>query len=137
MTKVADGDTITVEIRGKESPVRLIGVDTPETVAPDQPIGCYSLRASEYTEQKLTRRIVRLEIPRIGDSEDAYGRTLAYVWLDTNGDGEYERPFNEDLITLGLARTTFSHAYRCEFERLRQEAGERDAGLWGACPQIE
>jgi hypothetical protein len=55
----------------------------------------------------------------IGDSEDAYGRTLAYVYLDTSGDGEYE-----DLIELGLARTTFSHAYRREFERLREEAEE-------------
>ena len=80
--------------------------------------------------------LVRLEIPRIGDSEDAYGRTLAYVYLDTNGDGEYEHLFNEDLIELGLARTTtFSHAYRREFERLREDAEERGAGLWGACPE--
>ncbi len=41
----------------------------------------------------------------------------------TNGDGEYEDLFNENLIELGLARTTtFSHAYRREFERLREEA---------------
>ena len=137
VTKVTDGDTITVEIGGRSTPVRLIGVDTPETVAPDQPIGCYGLRASEYTKQILTKRIVRLDIPRIGDSEDAYGRTLAYVYLDTNGDGEYEHLYNEDLIKLGLARTTtFSHAHRREFERLREEAEERGAGLWEECPDI-
>jgi endonuclease YncB( thermonuclease family) len=134
VTKVADGDTITVEIGSRSTPVRLIGVDTPETVAPDQPIGCYGERASDYTKQTLTKRIVRLEIPRIGDSEDTYGRTLAYVYLDADGDGEYEHLYNEDLIGLGLARTTdFSHAYRREFERLRQEAEARGAGLWGAC----
>jgi len=77
-----------------------------------------------------------LEIPRIGDSEDAYGRTLAYVYLDANGDGEYEHLINEDLIELGLARTTFSHAYRREFERLREEAETKGAGLWGACPEV-
>ncbi len=60
-------------------------------------------RASDYTERVLAGRLVRLEIPRIGDSENAYGRTLAYVWLDTNRDGRYEHPFNEDLVTLGLA----------------------------------
>ena len=137
VTKVTDGDTITVEIGGRSTPVRLIGVDTPETVAPDQPIGCYGLRASEYTKQTLTKRIVRLDIPRIGDSEDAYGRTLAYVYLDTNGDGEYEHLYNEDLIKLGLARTTtFSHAHRREFERLREEAEERGAGLREECPDI-
>jgi endonuclease YncB( thermonuclease family) len=134
VTKVTDGDTITVATQGRSTPVRLIGVDTPETVAPDQPIGCFGERASDYTKQILTKRIVRLEIPRIGDSEDAYGRTLAYVYLDTNGDGKYEHLFNEDLIELGLARTTtFSHAYRREFERLREEAEERGAGLWSAC----
>ena len=134
VTKVADGDTITVETQGRSTPVRLIGVDTPETVAPGQPIGCFGQQASDYTKQTLTERIVRLEIPRIGDSEDAYGRILAYVYLDTDGDGAYEHLFNEDLIELGLARiTTFSHAYSREFERLREEAEERGAGLWSAC----
>ena len=81
---------------------------------------------------------MRLEIPRIGDSEDAYGRTLAYVYLDTDGDGHYEHSFNEDLVELGLARTTdFSHEHSREFERLREQAEDRGAGLWGACPEVE
>ncbi|MEW6636154.1 MAG: thermonuclease family protein, partial [Actinomycetota bacterium] len=91
-------------------------------------------------EGRVTRegRLVRLEIPRVGDSEDAYGRTLAYVYLDTDGDGEYERLFNEDLIEQGLARTTdFPHTYRREFERKREEAEERGAGLWSACTDVE
>ncbi len=135
VTKVTDGDTITVATQGRSTPVRLIGVDTPETVAPNQPIGCFGPRASDYTKRVLTERVVRLEIPRIGDSEDAYGRTLAYVWLDTDGDGAYEHLFNEDLVEHGLARTTtFSHAYRREFERLREEAEARGIGLWSACP---
>ena len=45
--------------------------------------------------------------------------------VHTNGDGEYE-----DLIELGLARTT---TFPREFERLREESEERGAGLWGAC----
>lgn len=58
--------------------------------------------------------------------------------VDANGDGEYEDLFNADLIELGLARTTtFSHAYRREFERLRENAEERGAGLWSACPCTE
>jgi endonuclease YncB( thermonuclease family) len=137
VTNVTDGDTITVETQGRSTPVRLIGVDTPETVAPDQPIGCYGKEASAYAKKVLTDRIVRLEIPRIGDSEDAYGRTLAYVYLDTDRDGSYEHLFNEDLITLGLARpTTFSHEYSRQFERLREEAEARGAGLWGACLEV-
>jgi endonuclease YncB( thermonuclease family) len=138
VTNVTDGDTISVEVYGQVQPMRLIGVDTPETVAPGLPIGCYGKEASTYTKRELTDRLIRLEIPRIGDSEDAYGRTLAYVYLDTDKDrdGVYEHLFNEDLIELGLARTTtFSHAYRREFERLREEAEERGAGLWSACPE--
>jgi endonuclease YncB( thermonuclease family) len=105
-------------------------------LAADQLVGCFGKEASAYTKKTLTKKLVRLEIPRIGDSEDAYGRTLAYVYLDTDEDGTYEHLFNEDLVTLGLARTTtFSHAYRREFERLRQEAEERKAGLWGSCPE--
>jgi endonuclease YncB( thermonuclease family) len=135
VARVTDGDTVSVEVYGQIQPVRLIGVDTPETVAPGQPVGCFGKEASAYTKTTLTKKLVRLEIPRIGDSEDAYGRTLAYVYLDTDEDGVYEHLFNEDLITLGLARTTtFSHAYRREFERLRQEAEEGGAGLWGSCP---
>ncbi|ABG04859.1 nuclease (SNase-like) [Rubrobacter xylanophilus DSM 9941] len=138
VTKVTDGDTITVEVQGRSTPVRLIGVDTPETVAPEQPIGCYGPEASAYTERTLQDRLVRLEIPRVGDSEDAYGRTLAYVYIDTDGDGEYERLFNEDLIEQGYARTTtFAHTYRREFERLREEAEERSLGLWSICPEME
>ena len=133
--KVTDGDTVSVEVYGQTQPVRLIGVDTPETVAPGQPIGCYGKKASAHTKKALTKKLVRLEIPRIGDSEDAYGRTLAYVYLDADEDGSYEHLFNEDLITLGLARTTtFSHAHRRGFERLREEAEERGVGLWSACP---
>jgi endonuclease YncB( thermonuclease family) len=134
--KVKDGDTVSVEVYGQAQPVRLIGVDTPETVAPDQPIGCYGKEASAYTKKTLTKKLVRLEIPRIGDSEDAYGRTLAYVYLDADKDGSYEHLFNQDLVELGFARTTtFSHAYRREFERLREKAEESGAGLWGACPR--
>ena len=136
VNRVTDGDTISVEVYGRLQPVRLIGVDTPETVAPDEPVGCFGKEASSYTKKTLTKRLVRLKIPRIGDSEDAYGRTLAYVYLDPGKDGSYGHLYNEDLIELGLARTTtFSHAYRCEFERLREGAEERGAGLWSACPR--
>jgi endonuclease YncB( thermonuclease family) len=134
--KVTDGDTVSVEVYGQVQQVRLIGVDTPETVAPDQPIGCYGKKASAYTKKNLTKNLVRLEIPRIGDSEDAYGRTLAYLYLDADRDGSYEHLFNKDLLKQGYARTTtFSHAYRRVFERLREEAVERETGLWGACPE--
>jgi inner membrane protein len=57
--------------------------------------------------------------------------------IGTNKVGSYERHFNEDLVTLELAcTTTFSHAYRRGFERLRKEAEERGAGLWSVCREV-
>jgi endonuclease YncB( thermonuclease family) len=134
-TGVTDGDTISVKLYGQVQSVRLIGVDTPETVAPGLPVGCFGKKASSYTKEALTGRVVRLEMPRVGDSEDAYGRTLAYVYFDADKDGSHDHLFNEDLIARGLARTTtFPHTYLREFERLREDAEARGAGLWSACP---
>ena len=80
-----------------------------------------------------TDRVVKLEVPRIGDSEYAYGRTLAYVWVDQDGDGSFEHLLNEDLLRLGFARTTsFVHTYSRRFSALEEEAREAGVGLWGA-----
>ena len=67
-------------------------------------------------------------MPRfIADSSLSTSIKVVYA----NGDGEYEDLFNKDFIELGLARTTtFSDACCREFERLREEAEERGAGLW-------
>ncbi len=74
------------------------------------------------------------QCPRfIADSSLSASIKVAY----TNSDGECKDLFDADLIELGLARsTTFSHAYRREFERLRQAAEERGAGLWGTCHDV-
>jgi endonuclease YncB( thermonuclease family) len=156
VVEVLDGDTVKVDTQGSTVDVRLLGVDTPETVAPDQPIGCYGPEASEFTKKTLpgkpldpapgevlplgtvpsptTGGVVKLEVPRIGNSEDAYGRTLAYVWIDQDGDGSFEHLLNEDLLRLGYARTTsFSHTYSRRFSAIEEEAREAGVGLWGAC----
>jgi hypothetical protein len=90
-------------------------------------LGCFGLTVRETPHDPWQWRLV----------EDAYGRTLAYLYLDADADGRYERLFNEDLMELGLARTTtFNHTYRREFERAREQAEQRGAGLWSACPDV-
>jgi hypothetical protein len=90
-------------------------------------LGCFGLTVRETPHDPWQWRLV----------EDAYGRTLAYLYLDADADGRYERLFNEDLMELGLARTTtFTHTYRREFERAREQAEQRGAGLWSACPDV-
>jgi endonuclease YncB( thermonuclease family) len=89
VTRVIDGDTIEVALDNEIITVRLIGIDTPETVHPTEPVECYGPAASRFTTGALQGRPVRLEfdVERI----DRYGRTLAYVWLGAE-------LFNETLV---------------------------------------
>lgn len=92
-----------------------------------------------HRRQSRARRPAReVGVLRTGDSKDAYIRTFAYNYLDANGDGSHQHSYNESLVELGFTRTTdFSREHRREFERLREEAEETGAGLWGACPEVE
>jgi micrococcal nuclease len=124
---VADGDTIEVARDGERDTVRLLGVDTPETRHPTQPVECFGPEAAAYTAGRLTGRVVRLE----GDVEarDRYDRRLAYVIVD----GER---FNDELLRLGYAELLViepNHAHARAMLRAELEAKRARLGLWGAC----
>ena len=128
MIRVVDGDTIEVRYRGHVRDVRLIGVDTPETVHPFQPVECYGREASRFTRNALEGRRVRLgfDVERL----DRYGRTLAYVWVR----GEL---FNESLVRKGYAQVATyppNVRYADRFRAAQREAREAGRGLWGGCP---
>ncbi len=119
VVRVVDGDTIRVIFDGKEEPVRLIGVDTPELMNPgrghteNQP---GALEASRWLERVLAANPqVRLEFDI--DQRDRYSRLLAYVW-HTGQDGT-ERMLNEELLREGYAtplhyRPNFKYRERLE-----------------------
>ena len=133
VARVIDGDTIEIELFGEREKVRLIGVDAPETVAPGQPVGCYGPEASEFARKSLEGRVVKLTRSTFGDVRDAYGRLLAYVWVDLDHDGQLEL-FNKVLLERGYARVTgFNHDLRREFLRAERGAREERRGLWGRC----
>ena len=125
--KVVDGDTI--EVSGGER-VRLIGVDTPETKAPDRPVGCYGREASRFTAGLLPPGTgVRL----VGDVEqrDRYGRLLAYVYR--RADGLF---VNAELLRRGFAQALTippNVAHTDQFAHLARQARESSQGLWAAC----
>jgi micrococcal nuclease len=128
VTRVVDGDTAHVLFRGKDVTIRFIGVDTPETVAPGQPIECYGPESSQFTIRRLTGRKVRLEfdVERI----DPFGRTLAYLWMP---DGSM---FNETLVRDGFATVATyppDTRYVDRFEAAQRAAKAADRGLWGVC----
>ena len=122
VTRVIDGDTIVVEGVGT---VRLIGVDTPETVDPRRPVGYFGKEASDFTKQIATGKRVRLEFDQ--DRTDRYGRTLAYVYLQPEN-----LLLNAEIIRLGygFAYTRFPFRMMDQFRALEREAREAGRGLW-------
>jgi micrococcal nuclease len=126
VTDVVDGDTIHVGRGWRRTTVRLKGVDTPETVHPNKPVQWYGPEATAFTRQVLTGKRVRLE-REAEHQHDAYGRLLAYVFLD---DGS---SFNRELVRLGYARvyTRFPFRYADDFKQAQAEARQAGRGLWG------
>jgi micrococcal nuclease len=130
--RVVDGDTVIVRSGSRTLDVRLLGIDTPETVDPNRPVGCYGPEASAYTKHLLTGRRVRLVYDR--QLHDVYGRWLAYIYLERPG-----RPdlfVNARLITAGYARTLSippNTAHAAELAALERTAALAGRGLWSAC----
>ena len=135
VTKVVDGDTLVVKVEGELRRVRLIGVDTPETVHPRKPVQYYGREASAFTKQALSGRRVWLEYDVA--PLDKYQRHLAYVWLERPGrDEEVVRRgmFNAMLLLEGYGRTMTiqpNSRYADLFARLQTEARKAGRGLWG------
>ena len=127
VTRVVDGDTIEVDLGGETEDVRYIGVDTPESVAPGEPVECYGKTASRFNTRLVEGERVRLVFD--AERRDRYGRLLAYV---------YAGPVfvNAELVRRGYARTLTiePNTDRADqFARLEQAAGGSGRGLWGAC----
>jgi len=128
VTRVVDGDTIEVSMAGATYKVRYIGVDTPETVDPRRPVGCYGREASERNRQLVEGKTVELE-KDISETDD-FGRLLRYVWAD----GEM---VNAELVREGYAvAATYPPDVKHQelFLALQREAMDAGLGLWGpAC----
>lgn len=127
--RVIDGDTIEVRFRGTSERVRYIGVDTPESVAPGQPVECFGRAASAVNRRLVEGRRVRLRF----DSElrDRYGRLLAYVYAG-------DRFVNAELVRRGAATslTIAPNDTRARFfAGLERRARAARRGLWGRCPR--
>jgi micrococcal nuclease len=130
VVRVVDGDTVRVRTGNQTRTVRYIGVDTPETVKPNEPVQCYGKQASAYNRRLVAGRRVRL---RFGPERlDRYGRMLAYVYLRGR-----RRSVDADLIARGYGRVLTiepNSAHRIPYERLEREARQANRGLWGSCP---
>jgi micrococcal nuclease len=112
-----------------EITVRMLGIDTPETVDPRKPEQCYGKEASNKTKELLTGKMVRLKLNPDREEKDKYGRYLAFVYSG-------EVFLNEFLLEEGYAREyTFGKPYmfQKEFREVEGMAKEAKRGLWGVC----
>ena len=129
VVRVADGDTLTVQFDdGEEETIRLLDVDTPETVHPSRPEECYGAQASDFTKTLMGRRVGIEE-----EGRDRYGRLLAYVWIEA---GEGGQLWNVRLLEEGLAvYNDYGNPgqYADRTRAAAEQAMLAGAGLWSAC----
>lgn len=125
--RVVDGDTVKVKFDdGKVETLRLLLVDTPESVHPNKPPEMYGEEASNHAKRMLASgRKITVEI---GNPErDKYNRMLAYIWIGNVN-------FNKHMIEKGFARVAYvfppNTKYLEEFKEAEQRAKERGIGIW-------
>jgi micrococcal nuclease len=130
--RVVDGDTLML---GTGERVRLIGVDTPESVRPNTPVQQFGKEAAGFTRRMVEGKRVRLEYDQAnaarGHKDNTQQkRTLAYVFLE---DGTL---LNAEIIKQGYgnALTRYPFSRMEEFRRLEREAREQQRGLWAINP---
>lgn len=130
VVEVIDGDTIVIDFDGDLETVRLLGIDTPETVDPNRPIQCFGQEASDF----LTTLIgpgTELRVERDQQARDRFGRLLVYVFRAS--DGTF---VNLELLRDGYADVAIyapNEAYRSLLEHGEASARTAQAGLWRAC----
>jgi micrococcal nuclease len=130
VVRPVDGDTIVVDVGGSRENVRLIGIDTPESVAEDRPVECFGPESKGRTAELLPEgTVVRLE--RDVEARDQYDRLLAYVI----------RTDDDLFVNLSLVRDGYAEANpyppnvtrQAELDRAEDDARRDQRGLWPAC----
>jgi len=136
VVKAVDGDTLDVKLDAepaKEYKIRLLGVNTPETVDPRRPVQCFGKEASDFTKKTLNGKRIRLDSDPQADERDKYDRLLRNVFLEDGTD------FNALLVSEGYANAYVSFpqnpARKVELRKLESQAKAAGKGLWalGAC----
>lgn len=127
VVRVVDGDTFTIKLGSQTTKVRVIGIDTPESVDPRRPVQCFGKEASARASALLSGKNVWLEVDPNQDTRDRFGRLLRFVWIDNTSD------FGLTMIRDGFAlEYTYDlpYRYQAQYRSAQVAAKETAAGLW-------
>ena len=137
--RTVDGDTIIVEdSNGEHKRVRMIGIDTPESVAQEEERNNeYGVMASDYTKELLSNAGT-LYLEYDVDADDQYDRILAYVWLDDVDDTFNVENIKNSMVNAIIVENGYGIAKKYEptvahddiLAELMAEAEENNFGLW-------
>ncbi|MFI8491846.1 thermonuclease family protein [Peribacillus butanolivorans] len=127
IVKVIDGDTVKIKLpSGNEETVRLLLIDTPETVHPSKPVQPFGPEASKFTKELMPAGS-EVEVETGISERDKYGRLLAYFYVDG-------KMVNKLLLEKGLARVAYVYApntkYIDELEGIQKQAQKEEIGIW-------
>lgn len=132
VVSVTDGDTIKVQSNDDIETVRIVNMNTPESVDPRKPVECLGKEASEKMEELTLGKVVSLELDETQTDKDRYGRLLRFVFLENGMDVGLE------MIDLGYAHSTpygnTPHKYLVLYTQAELEAKTNQLGLWN--PEI-
>ena len=128
--RVVDGDTIHVRLQGTDEPVRLIGIDTPETHRPGTPVECFGAEAT-VRMQALLPKGTPVRVVRDAEARDRYGRLLAYIYRRSDGLFVNLAMANEGYATTLTYPPNTAHVD--EFVAAVRSARAADIGLWSRC----
>lgn len=129
VVRIIDGDTIEIFIREKYEKVRLLGIDTPETVDPRKPIQCFGKEASNKMKSLVTGKYIKLIDDRTQGNRDKYNRLLRYLY-----DGKVF--INAEMVKQGYAFSykQYPTKFLNDFNNYEKQAREKNLGLWKSCP---
>jgi micrococcal nuclease len=130
--KIVDGDTVDVSVNGVKTKIRVIGINTPETVDPRKSVECFGKEASDKAKSILLNQTVTLKSDSTQSDKDKYGRSLRYITLPDGSD------YGLSMIREGYAyEYTYEVPYekQSEYKNAQKEAEKNKMGLWadGIC----
>lgn len=142
ITRVIDGDTIEIkrldgkpiENVAKNIKVRLLGINSPESVDPRRPVECFGKESADYVKSLAQGKVAALEYDFTQSKFDDYGRLLAYVFIKDSGIADKNvKMLNEEIIKNGYAYEythNYPYKYQAQFKWLEGVAKNNNIGLW-------